>query len=208
MTATTLAGRQLNQGLFGPRTGLGDKFDAVNDYLTTLASAVDTALAVIEQQMRTRAYTTGVWAEGTNSGTIKTTATLAYSINGLMYTKAATDNIAMTAAAQQAVLTDCAYLIEIDSSGTVATVKGTAVANGGTIVVPPPSAATKCPVGYFVVSLANAATFTAGTTDLSATDVTATFFQLGVLPATTTGSVTLARSTLASALAAAQPAAV
>lgn len=207
--ATTLKGRLLNDGTLGPTTALGDLLDATSRTpLTAQASAINTALTSIFQQMRTRCYTTGVLAEGTNAGTIKTTATLAFSIDGLMYSKAATDNIAMTAAAVQAALTDCAYLVCIDSGGTVSTVKGTAVANGGTLVVPAPVSAATCPFGYIKVALANAATFTAGTTDLSASDVTATYFQLGVLPATTTGSLEFSQSILNTALLAALPAAL
>ena len=208
MTATTLDGKLANKGTLGPKVALGDRLDEIHDYLTTLASAVNTALTTFEQQSRTRAFTSGALAEGTNSGTIKTTVRCDYSIDGVLYSKAITDNIALTAAAQQAVLTDCAYLICVDSSGTVSSVKGTEVANGGTLVVPAPVSASVCPIGYLKVSLANAATFTAGTTDLSATDVTGTFFNLSSLPATTTGSTTLARSILAAALAAAQPAAI
>lgn len=64
-----------------------------------------------------------VLAEGTNAATIKTTAAVDFMINQLTYTKAATDNIAVTACAVQADLTTCMYLISIDSAGTVTTTK-------------------------------------------------------------------------------------
>lgn len=191
MAATTLAGRLLNDGTLGPTTKMGDRLDEVHDYLTGIV----TCLTVFQQQQRTRTYSSAALAEGTNANTFKTTATVNYSIDGVLYSKAATDNLAFTAASQQADLTDCAYLVELDSSGTAATVKGTAVASGGTIVVPAPSAATKCPIGYIKVALSGS-TFTAGSTDLSAAGVTATYFNLAVLPATTTGSTALALTTL------------
>lgn len=201
MAATTLAGRSANDGLLGPGVALGDRLDAVNDYLTGLA----TTLGALNTAMRTRALGNPTLAEGTNSATIKVTA-FPYSIDGVIYTKATTDNIAVTAAAQQAVTTACHYLVQIIADGTISTVKGTAVAAAAvaTAVVPPPTSAAHCPLGYFTVVLANAATFTAGTTDMSASDVTTTFTNLGQLPATTTGSVALTLATQA----ALQPAAI
>lgn len=131
-------------------------------------------------------------AEGTNANTIKIVAPngagIDYAIDGYGYHKADTDNIAMTALAAQAALTTCLYLIQIDSDGTVSLLKGTEeltadLTAGIKVVHWPEPADNKCPIGGFRVVLANAATFTSGTTDLSATDVTATFFNfVGGLP--------------------------
>jgi hypothetical protein len=125
-------------------------------------------------------------AEGTSANTIKTAAPngagIDFAINGLAYHKADTDNIAMTALAAQAALTTCLYAVWINSSGTVSLTKGTEVTtasltSGTNVLKPPADEADKCLLGYMKIALANAATFTSGSTDLSATDVTATFYD-------------------------------
>lgn len=124
-------------------------------------------------------------AEGTNANTIKILAPngagIDYAIDGLCYHKADTDNIAMTAATAQADLTTCLYLVQIDSDGTVSTVKGTeeltADLSAGTRVLHwPLPAASRCPIG--AVKVKNiAGTFTAGSTDLGAGTVTDTYYD-------------------------------
>ncbi len=124
-------------------------------------------------------------AEGTNANTIKITNAggYDYAINGVIYTKATTDNIAMTALTTQAVLTACGYLVKLDSAGTVSMKKGTDVSAadyalaGNTVQIPAPDA-NRCPVGAIKIVLASTATFTSGPTDLSAANVTATFTDL------------------------------
>jgi hypothetical protein len=110
--------------------------------------------------------------EGTNAATIKTTNAVDYQINGQVYTKAATDNIAMTAQPVQASGTTCYYLISIDAAGTVTTTKG--VADSGLI---PECPSAQAPLA--VIKLVAAAAFTSGTTDLGAQD---TWAQIAVLP--------------------------
>lgn len=122
------------------------------------------------------AFTKGGLTEGTNSGTIKTANTINFAINGQLYTKAATDNIACTAAAAQAVSTYCLYLVCIDSSGTVSTVKGTEVATD-TAVLPARTADTAV-IGAFKIATDGTHTYTAGTTDHSAAGITATYYDL------------------------------
>lgn len=118
-------------------------------------------------------------AEGTNANTIKTTVATTFNIAGQLYAKAITDNIAMTALAVQAVLTKCMYLVLIDSAGAVSLVKGTEVASSASAYLPAnPTPTTKAVIGAMKVVLAGAATFTSGTTDLSASNVTATFYNL------------------------------
>lgn len=140
----------------------------------------------------TGCYAKAGLAEGTNSGTFKINAPngagIDYSIAGLGYHKADTDNLAMTAHTQQAVLTKCLYLVQIDSSGTLSTKKGdeiltaTLTAGNAALQWPRPDSG-KCPIGGFKVAVANAATFTAGTTDFSASDVTVTAYDfVGGMP--------------------------
>jgi hypothetical protein len=111
--------------------------------------------------------------EGTNAATIRTTNAVNYQINGQIFTKAATDNIAMTACPTQANGSTCYYLISIDAAGTVITTKG--VDNS---VLLPECPANQAPLAALKV-VATAA-FTSGTTDLGSQD---TFAQIAVLPA-------------------------
>lgn len=134
-------------------------------------------------------------AEGTNSATIKIVAPngagIDFSIAGIGYHKADTDDIAMTALAAQAALTTCLYLVQIDSDGAVSLKKGdeqlNASLSAGTVGLfwPSPDAG-KCPIGGIKVKCANAATFTSGTTDLGASDVTDTYYDfVGGMPVAT-----------------------
>lgn len=112
-----------------------------------------------------------------------------FSIDGIMYNKAdSATNVPLTAAAVQAVLTKCLYLVCINSSGTISTVKGTAVLSAdltaGTKVLQWPDLPTDvAPIGAVKISLASTATFTAGTTALDASNVTATYYDLHNIPA-------------------------
>ena len=129
-------------------------------------------------------------AEGTNAATIKTVAPngagIDYAINGILYHLADADNIAITAATAQADLTTCLYLVCLDSSGTLSTVKGTEqvtanlTAGTHTLEWPTPTADT-CPIGAIKV-VTSGATFTAATTDLGAGTVTDTYYDLVAVP--------------------------
>ncbi|OGT57518.1 MAG: hypothetical protein A3E01_08240 [Gammaproteobacteria bacterium RIFCSPHIGHO2_12_FULL_63_22] len=107
-----------------------------------------------------------------------------YAIDGIAYHAADADNIDTGAAAVQAALTTCIYLLLLDSGGTLTTVKGTEQLNAdlaaGTRVLhwPQPTADT-CPIGAVKVKCENAATFTLGTTNFSASDVTDTYYDFG-----------------------------
>lgn len=122
-------------------------------------------------------------AEGTNANTLKTTYAVAYEIGGQLYHKAATDNIAMTACAEQAVLTSCLYLVTINAAGTVKVTKGTEAltASSPTLVLPTAPDA-EAILGAFKIVLTSTATFTSGTTDLGATNVADTYANFGFYP--------------------------
>jgi hypothetical protein len=78
--------------------------------------------------LRNVCFAKAILAEGTNDSTIKTTTnTVSYAIDGKLYTKAPTDNIAPTVCASQAASKRCRYLVSIDSAGNVAVTKGTEV---------------------------------------------------------------------------------
>ena len=207
MAATTASGRSMNNGRLNGRVGLGDKLQAVNAAFATKETALATALTALNLVNKTVCFSTAGLAEGTASGTFQIATAITYSIDGTRYTKGATDDIAFTAAAVQATDTNCIYLICLDTAGTATTVKGTAVAAAAKAAIPAPTAGT-CPIGFVHIATASAATFTAGTTDLAAANVTDTFVDfVGCNPATAVTAET-ALTTLAAALLAATPAAV
>lgn len=124
-------------------------------------------------------------AEGTTTpATIKTTNAIDYTIGHKVYSKAATDNIAMTAAAQQAVSTQCVYLVSLDAAGAVTVTKGTEVAANGTLTLAdmPETPDNQCVIGAFKIVTDGSTTFTSGTTDLGAAGITETYVDLARKP--------------------------
>jgi len=136
----------------------------------------------------------GLAIHGGNSENVQTVAAVDYCIAGVMYQYAITaeidlsacDFITETAAADtvsaQAKNTDRAYLLVLNSAGTVKVIQGTAVATAGTCTVP------GCPDGYaplgvIKVANGNSATFTLGTTGLDAAGVTDTYYDVSLAPA-------------------------
>lgn len=110
-----------------------------------------------------------------------------FCIEGIMYHKADAATVAITAAAVQAVSTSCLYLVCLDSSGTLSTVKGTAVATsavtaGDTMLKWPEPTADTCPIGGFRIDTNASTTFTAGTTELSAAGITDTYYDFSFMP--------------------------
>lgn len=110
-----------------------------------------------------------------------------YSIESVAYHKADVATAAITAAEEQAVATTCLYLVCLDSSGTVSTVKGVEtltadLTNGvGVLTWPVPLSGT-CPIGATHVVTDATHTFTAGTTAHNATGVTTTYIDLFSVP--------------------------
>lgn len=146
----------------------------------------------IESRGATASFSRAGLAEGTNAATILIAAPngagIDYAIDGLGYHKADVDNIAVTAHAQQAVSTKCLYLVQVDSAGTVSTVKGdevlTADLTAGTKVLHWPRPDNdRCPIGAYKVETDAATTFTNGTTDLGAAGITDTYYNfIGGMP--------------------------
>ena len=128
-------------------------------------------------------------AIGTTTSDIKTAAAIDYAVNGILHSKAATDNIPMTAADAQAVSTSCLYLVVIDATGAVSTVKGDEVltadiASGKQVLTwPQPTSNEVTTIGAIRIDTSSAVSFIAGTTALDATGITATFYDLFALPA-------------------------
>ncbi len=116
-------------------------------------------------------------AEGTNATTIQIAAAIDFCINGVVYLKAITDNIAMTALPVQAISTFCKYLVTINASGTVVIVQGNIAATAALALVPAIDDDV-APLGYVQVATNGSTTFTSGTTDLGAAGITDTYVDL------------------------------
>lgn len=110
-----------------------------------------------------------------------------FAINGIMYHKADAASVAITADDEQANGTYCIYLVCLNAAGTLSTVKGNDVdttsfeAGAATAAWPTPEDDT-CPIGAVVVKAGGSATFTAGTTALSATGITDTYLDFFAVP--------------------------
>jgi hypothetical protein len=121
-------------------------------------------------------------AEGTNANTFKTTNTLAFTSNGIFKSKAATDNLAFTAGTALGNSQACLFAVWITSGGTVSTTQGPIVAAGDPCPVPGQVTAGTTLVGLIKVTTSSAATFTAGSTDLSASGITAAYSDCMDMP--------------------------
>ena len=121
-------------------------------------------------------------AEGTNSGTFKTTNTLTFTSNGIFKSKASTDNLAFTAGTALGNSQACLFAVFITSGGTVSTTQGPINAAGDPCPVPSQVTANTTLVGLIKVTTSSAATFTPGTTDLSASGITAAYSDCMDMP--------------------------
>jgi len=124
----------------------------------------------------------GNLAEGTTANTIQIAAVIDFMIGELLYSKAITDSIAMTACAVQAAGTTCMYLITLNAAGTVVITKGTEQITGslGNLLWPTQPSNTAV-IGAIKVATATNP-FTSGSTDLSAAGVTVTYYNLMARP--------------------------
>lgn len=121
-------------------------------------------------------------AEGTNAATFKTTATLTYISNGVFKSKNATDNLTFSAGhTALGQYQACLFGVWVDGSGNVTTTQGPIVAAGDPCPVPAAGAAGTTLVGLIKVTTA-ATTFTPGTTDLGAANVTDVYYDCSRMP--------------------------
>ncbi len=142
---------------------------------------------------RNRCYSKAGLAEGTNANTFKIAAPngagVDYSIKGVLYHKADTDNLDFStghtalAASQQ-----CVFGVFLDSSGNVTTRQGPikTVGEDDKVLAWPVGTDDLCLIGGIVVET-GATTFTAGSTDLGAASVTDTYIDCdGLAPQSVT----------------------
>lgn len=129
-------------------------------------------------------------AEGTNANTFQIANILHFVINGRAYRKAVTDNIAFAAETAltsafvaQAAKKVCVYFFFIDSGGTVTVSQGTQYAatteqDYVSRAIDWPQVTDKACFGAMKIQTNNSATFTPASTDLGATDVVDTFYNV------------------------------
>lgn len=145
------------------------------------------------------------------AATVKTTNAITYSVDGIMLSKAAlaAQSIAVThdcfgnlvangvAAYAQPTGTTVYYLLSLDASGNVLVSQGSYAGqslvfandltrvNVGTGAIPVEPKSVNCTaVGLIKVVTAGGATFTPGTTALDAANVTVTYYDINMVPAT------------------------
>jgi len=186
-----LSNIQNPQSLVKVLNGMDTEIDA----LRTLANELKADYNLLRTNLLTGNFTAGVLAEGTNANTIKTGAAVNFAIDGYLYTKAATDNIAMTACTEQAVSTYCLYLVSSIANGTITITKGTSVATDTAVL--PDLPASSAAIGYFKVVTDADTTFTSGTDDITTfvgSGGAVTFYDM-VLLKSGTGAATAITST-------------
>ena len=128
--------------------------------------------------------------EGTNANTVLTANILHYVINGRAYRKAVTDNIAFAAETSLtaafvalAAKKTAMFFFFIDTSGNITMSQGTtypATTEQDYVAraIDWPDVPNKACIGALKIQTNNAATFTAGATDLGASDVIDTFYNV------------------------------
>ena len=147
---------------------------------------------IVNQYLRnilgTMCFAKGGAAIATTKSKVKLAAAVDYSIRGVMYTKAITDNLWTLTGSTVPLLGTGRWLLCLNASGTASVIAGTASGYSASIPVDSNGAPTVCPIAEVKVVCANAATFIPGTTLLDATDVTATYTDLSLVPATGYGA--------------------
>ncbi|NBX98318.1 hypothetical protein EBQ81_05675 [bacterium] len=155
----------------------------------------------------TMALNSGALAEGTNANTIQIATAINYVIDGRFYSKAITDNIAISYSGPAVFQASAGgvqnvnggftggvngstriYGIYLDTSGAVSILPGPIVDNaelaaGRVSLQWPDVPAGVCPIGGMRIGLTAGVTFTPGQVDLGAANVTDTFYNLAFMPA-------------------------
>lgn len=142
---------------------------------------------IVNQYLRnvlgTMCFSNGGAAIATTKSKVKLAAAVDYSIKGVMYSKAITDNLWTLTGSVIPLLGTGRWLLCLNAAGTASVIAGTSAGYAASIPVDSNGAPTVCPIAEVKVVCANAATFTPGTTLLDATDVTATYTNLALVPA-------------------------
>lgn len=148
----------------------------------------------------TAAFGSGALANGTNAGTIQITAIIPFAIDGVIYSKAITNNISIAYAGPAVYGTPAdgsftgavggstrLYGLYLDSAGAVSVQPGPVVnsaelAAGSASLQFPASIRNRVCFGVLRIAVTANTTFIPGTTALNAAGVTATYLNLAGLP--------------------------
>lgn len=146
------------------------------------------------------AFTSGALANGTNAGTIKSTATITYVINGVFASKAAADNVSIAYSGPSVYGTAAngsftgavggstrLYGVYLNAAGTFSVLPGPIVnsaelaAGSAALHFPPTQRELAC-VGAVRIAVTAGTSFVPGTTALDASGVTTTYLNLSSIP--------------------------
>ena len=131
------------------------------------------------------ALSSGAFSAGTNAGTFQNTATITYTSNGIFASKAATNNVALSAGhAAIPPGRSAVFALWLNASGTYFSSMGATVEAGELAPVPVAPGNNLTLVGLVKVTTSSATTFTPGTTAFGAAGVTSTFFNVMLPPGT------------------------
>ena len=156
-------------------------------FATGLADIQDATLRALLANCN---YSNAGLAIGTTKSKVKTANAIDYTIDGIFYSKAATDDLFVhTDVTVQAVGTTKLYALCLDASGNASIIAGpvTQTVDGITYTLKagqlPPIPATKCLVGVLKIVTDATHTFTPATTLNDAAGITATYINVARVPA-------------------------
>ena len=156
-----------------------DGWSGLGTWLNKIVTDLGTILARLNKAGSVALSTCGL-AIGSDTTKIKTASICKYLVDGILYTKAATDDIDPTACSAQAASKYAMYLVSINATGTVKVLKGADAANEAAAKLPTPAAG-EAPIGAILVATAASGSgvpFTMGTSNLAGTGVTDTYYSL------------------------------
>lgn len=148
----------------------------------------DINTAALRNLLGNRCFTKAICAIGSNTAKAKTTATAEYCIDGVMYSKGATDDLfVFTDLTVQPISTTCFYALCLDSGGNASIINGTpvstaAITAGTAHAYIPEIPATKCCVGAIKVVTDGTGTFVPATDGLDDAAVTDTYYNFSCVP--------------------------
>lgn len=148
----------------------------------------DIVTAAIRNLLGNRCFTKAVVAIGLNVAKVKTTAAAEYCIDGVMYSKAATDDLfVFTDLTVQPISTTAFYALCLDSGGNASVINGTpvstaAITAGTAKAYIPEIPATKCCIGAVRVVTDGTGTFVPATDGLNDAAVTDTYYNFSCVP--------------------------
>jgi hypothetical protein len=179
------------------RTDHGTNKTTVDESRTAIIELIDdhatfkTSADALKLFMGNELFSDAGVAIGSDAKKVKTAATANYKVDGVFYTKAATDDLWTLSGTTVTSGNAQKYLLCLDSAGTASIVEGTQGANAAAVVLPA-APASKCVVGLLLVETTG--DFVPGTTDLSAATITDTYTDgyapalIGDAPATLTAT--------------------